>query len=144
MGFNSEDSYNLNRAAELFGCTSIDTGHKNEMLTVFTVAKDNYPDEAATILSQAMMSAARFDQDVTVWIDVQLPYIPTFVSEAINKCMAFGMRLVLTNGAACSHAPGEPISDVLLDAIQKASVSRRVWHPIEKKLVAGIKESRLN
>jgi hypothetical protein len=106
MGFNSEDSYNLNRAAELFGCTSIDTGHKNEMLTVFTVAEENYGDEAATTLSQAMMSAARFDQDVTVWIDVQLPYIPTFVSDAINKCLAFGMRLVLTNGAACSHAPG--------------------------------------
>jgi len=142
MGFNSEDSNNLNRAA-MFGCTNVDTGHKNEMLTVFTVAKDDYGDDAATVLSQAMMSAARFDQDVTVWIDVQLPYIPTFVSDAINMCLAFGMRLVLTNGAACSHAPGEPLSEGLLNAIEKASVSRKVWHPIEKKLVPGIKESRL-
>lgn len=143
MGYNNDDAYNLNRASNMFGSIGINTGHDVQMLTVFPITKAYYGTDVVTVLSSAMMSATRFDQDVTVWIDVQLPYIPTFVSDAITACSGFPMRLVVTNGAACSHAPGEPLSEGMLDAIRAVSDSRDVWHPVEERLVPGVRHSSL-
>jgi hypothetical protein len=139
MGYNSEDSYNLNRASAMFGSKGMTTGHNGQMLIVFPISKDDYGDDGVTVLSKAMMSAVRFDEDVTVWINVQLSYIPTFVSEAIIACSGFSMRLVVTDGSACSHAPGAPLAQGLQAAIENVSDSREVWHPIERKLVPSIK-----
>lgn len=139
MGYNQEDAYNLNRAKETFGMQGIDTDLPDEMLTRFPITAADYGQEAADLLTQALMSATRFDESMNLWIDVQQPHIPGFVSEAIVNCRGFGLRLVLTHGDACSHSPGARLSTPLIDAIAQASASRQLWHPVAKRMVPSIK-----
>jgi hypothetical protein len=141
MGYNQQDANNLNRAQAMFGSTGVKTGQNSEMLTVFPITAPAYGNDATDVLAQALMSATRFSEDMTVWIDVRLSHIPEFVGAAIAACVGFGLRLVVTHGAACSHPPGEPLSAPLLEAIARASVTRQVWHPVAQHLVPSIKHA---
>jgi len=144
MGYNNQDAYNLNRAQEMFGSTGLETGLDDEMLMLFPITSSQHDKDAADVLTNALMSATRFDAGMNLWIDVQLPHIPEFVGAAIEGCRAFGMRLVLTHGTACSHPPGEPLARPLVEAIARASVSRKVWHPIAKRLVPSTRRAIAN
>jgi cell wall assembly regulator SMI1 len=139
MGYNQEDAYNLNRAKETFGMQGMDTDLPDEMLSHFPITAAEYGQDAADLLTQALMSATRFDESMNLWIDVQQAHIPSFVSEAIVNCRGFGLRLVVTHGEASSHAPGAQLSTSLIDAIAQASATRQVWHPVAKRLVPSIK-----
>lgn len=139
MGFNQQDANNLNRSKEMFGSIGMETGLPDEMVTLFPIKAAEYPENAADVLRDALMSAMRFDQSMNLWIDVQLPHIPGFVAEAIVDCSGTGLRLVLTHEGASSHAPGEPLSAALVEAIARASESRQVWHPLAKRMVNSIK-----
>lgn len=139
MGYNHQDSYNLNRAQKMFGSTGMETGLLDEMLTLFPITAAEYGEDAAKVLTEALMSATRFDESMNLWIDVRLPYIPEFVGAAIEGCRGFGLRLVVTHDGACSHPPGAALADALVETIARASASRRVWHPIAKQLVPSIR-----
>lgn len=139
MGYNSQDAYNLNRAQKMFGSTGMGIGLPDEMLMLFPITTAEHDEDAASALTEALMSATRFEEGMNLWIDVRLPYIPEFVSAAIESCCGFGLRLVVTHDGACSHPPGAALSGALIEQIARASVSRQVWHPIAKRLVPSIK-----
>jgi hypothetical protein len=91
----------------MFGSTGLETGLDGEMLMPFPITTPQHAKDAAEVLGDTLMSATRFDAGMNLWIDVQLPHIPEFVSTAIEGCRAFGMRLVLTRPCAtgCRFAP---------------------------------------
>lgn len=139
MGYSQQDAHNLNRSQDMFGSIGMETGQPGQMLTLFPIASASYADDAAEVLSEALMSATRLDQDMNVWIDVRQPHIPEFVGKAIANCSGFGLRLVLTHNSACSHAPGEPLSAALVNAIACASDTAQVWHPLARRMVGSIR-----
>ena len=143
MSFTRQDADNLNRSREMFGSIGVETDQHDELITLFPITATTYPVDAVDVLREGLMSAMRFDEGMHVWIDVRQPSIPAFVAAAIEGCQGFGLRLVLTHGAACSHPPGEALPTGLLETIARASDSRQVWHPIAKRRVRSIKRAVL-
>lgn len=141
MGFNATDAFSLNQARDKhFSPIGIDVEDPQHFMLRITVGKVVTIDRPAEILSNAMMSAMRaynHSDSTTVWLDVTGDQIPAFVTEAIERCVGFGLGLVVTHGQSCSHLPGLELPGSLLSALDRAQRGGRVWHPVAGRLVGS-------
>lgn len=95
-------------------------------------------EEPAKKLATAMQDAARSHGDgfqTTVWLDVTGPSVPMFVSDAIERCAGFGLGLIVTHGECCSHQPGFPLPERVMENLERCQRHGFVWHPVADQLV---------
>ncbi|MEJ7804350.1 MAG: hypothetical protein WKG03_00295 [Telluria sp.] len=132
MGFNQNDADALNNAQQYFAPVGINTGDPNFGLMHFKITTSELPATAPMILTLALEAATRFDQNMSIWLDVTTNNFPDFVTQALRNCTGFGLKVVITWKNQSSHAPGSPMDESVLDAIRHAQLMEPVWHPLAK------------
>jgi hypothetical protein len=136
MGFNAQDSYNLNQAKNVG--ISIQYEHFQDCDVIRMTLSSATDMSKISILSEAIMSVSRSMNDgysTTVWLEVQFPRVPEGVYDAVKSCIGFGVGLIITCSGKSTHLPGELLETSLVEAVQAATRDGRVWHPFIQKLV---------
>ena len=139
MGFNSQDSAALQRARNNhFQPVVVDVSNNQCSVVRFEVGNVVGIDNPGQTLANALMAAERFfnqGSSTTVWLDVTSVELPVFVIDAVERCAGFGLGLIVTQGARCTHPPGELLPEALRIPVSKATRSGQVWHPLAQALV---------
>lgn len=138
MSFNDTDISNWTRVVEIFGAIEIEIDDDSERVVFIPIRANVFDRNIAVILAEGMRSITRIDENVNIWIDVQGDEIPPYVEEAIRLCGGSALKVVLTHDNASSHAPGELLSEALVELISKSAAPGFVWHPFAKKLVPSL------
>lgn len=148
MGFNARDAAALNAVADMFDPKvwndALDRNFPVFRLTIGTAgsAAAISTGRAAELLYAAIDAANRFEQNVTVWIEVTVRGMPLFVAEALDRLAGYGAGIVVTQtsptGILCSHPPGGRLPQEFLERLAKASRSGDVWHPHAQEPVEGL------
>jgi len=138
MGFNNDDADALNQAREFFPIMLVETGDLNHKLTHIQVEREIYSTEATMLLTRAFEAAARFDQDMSLWIEVKTDRFPAQVTQAFSNCTGFGLKAIVTWKGASSHPPGMPLDEEVLEAVRNAQQRGAVWHPIAREPVSAL------
>ena len=148
MGFNATDAAVLNAAAGIFDLKLwVDAPSPDFPVVRMTIdapatAAAVASSRPAGLLADAVDAADRLDQNVTVWIEVTQPDMPSFVAEAFDKLTGYGAGIVVTLatpvGVLCSHPPSGPLPREFLERLAKASRAGEVWHPHVQEPVPGI------
>ncbi|WP_282287713.1 hypothetical protein [Pseudomonas sp. PS02302] len=90
---------------------------------------------AGECLSQAIEAVTRIHAGARLWVQVDGDVMPEFVREAVADLEGFGTRMVVTQGNACSHAPGPLLDPMICKAVIEANEGTQVWHPFADKPV---------
>lgn len=93
---------------------------------------------AGLCLSAAIEAQTRKDGEAALWLRVEGEVFPHYVLEAIEDLRGFGTRMVVTQGSACSHAPGPRLDASVCAAVAEANTGAVVWHPIAEMPVFGV------
>lgn len=93
---------------------------------------------AGLCLSAAIEAQTRKDGDAALWLRVDGEVFPHYVLEAIQDLRGFGTRMVVTQGSACSHAPGPRLDAAVCAAVAEANIGAVVWHPLAEMPVFGV------
>lgn len=62
-------------------------------------------------------------------------HLPVFVGEAVDRCVGFGVGLIVTHQGASTHRPGALLPDKLRRSVGAACRGGWIWHPMAKQLV---------
>jgi hypothetical protein len=138
MGFSHQDANALNKAR---ACGFNNALHR--------VPDDNWPmmrieciaaptcNNPAEVLQDAVASAHRSTEKLTVWLDVTAPSMPQYVLDAIRKLYAFGAGIVVTHNGECSHGSNAGLVDPTFQALIKGANQSgpRLWHPLHQEYV---------
>lgn len=90
----------------------------------------------AHCLARAVEAVTRFDGDNRLWLRIQGDVLPAFVYEAVTDYLvSFGTRMAVTQGNACSHAPGPRLDPAFSQEVLRANNGVPVWHPFAKQWV---------
>jgi hypothetical protein len=91
----------------------------------------------AEVLQDAVASAHRSTEKLTVWLDVTAPSMPQYVLDAIRKLYAFGAGIVVTHNGECSHGSNAGLVDPTFQALIKGANQSgpRLWHPLHQEYV---------
>lgn len=91
----------------------------------------------AHCLARAVEAVTRFDGDNRLWLRIQGHVLPEFVYEAVTGYLAsLGTRMAVTQGNACSHAPGLQLDPAFCKEVLRANDGHQVWHPFASKWVS--------
>lgn len=90
---------------------------------------------AGECLSQAIEAVTRIHTRSRLWVQVDGDVMPEFVREAVADLEGFGTRMVVTQGEACSHAPGTRLDPMICQAVVQANEGGHVWHPFADEAV---------
>lgn len=162
MGYDSTDTKALQTAAE-HGITIVDRRSirfASGVQDFFTMdcpsqlaldepqASDSHeavPQTASSAISPAGKCLARAIEAVTriyagsrLWVRVDGDVLPEYVREAVANLAGFGTRMVVTQGDACSHAPGPRLDPLICQAVVTANEGGQVWHPFADKAVFNL------
>jgi hypothetical protein len=94
-----------------------------------------------TDLAEVIQEGERFfqsGQETTVWLCIEdASFIPAVVLRALDLCRAYGVGLFVSQGAKCTHAPGQPIDARVTAAVKLAHRGGAIYHPIAGMRVQG-------
>lgn len=152
MAFAPRDSKAL-QDASMVGIRVIEEKYKGtgkERLLTYTMVCPSYlklesgekerggRSHAGLCLSAAIEAQTRKDGDAALWLRVDGEVFPHYVLEAIQDLRGFGTRMVVTQGDACSHAPGPRLDAAVCAAVAEANIGAVVWHPLAEIPVFGV------
>jgi len=93
---------------------------------------------AGECLSQAIEAVTRIHAGARLWVQVDGDVMPEFVREAVADLEGFGTRMVVTQGEACSHAPGPRLDPMICQGVVDANEGGYVWHPFADEAVVNV------
>lgn len=94
------------------------------------------PQNAHIFLANGIEEAERmWGNKTTVWIEIDGPEVPKFVEDAIDRCLAFGVRIFLSDKhGTVSHGSLKKFSPALIKKIDAAGRGPR-WSNLENDFV---------
>lgn len=121
-----------------FTSLGMNKGGQQHFVMKITVDSEVKTEEPAQDLATTMQDAARAHGDgfqTTVWLDVTGLTMPMFVPDAIERCAGFGLGLIVTHAQCCSHQPGFPLPERVMEHLERCQRHGFVWHPSIDQLV---------
>jgi len=138
LSFTDKDIANWTRIVEIFGAIEVEIDDDTQRVVLVPVSVNVFERNLGQILADGIRSITRIDEDVHVWVDVQVDDIPAYVEDAIRLCGGCALRIILTHEDASSHPPGESLSPGLVEMLRQAAAPGFVWHPFAKKMVSSL------
>lgn len=134
---NPDDTKILNEAGEAgFPAKFIDTHDSQHACALIVCGPSPASQTPHLTLARIIEAFDRFDEGVTVWLDVRgSDDIPAYVDRAIDAIANFGAAIIVSCNNRFSHGPGALLDEDFCTRVAKGNRQGLLWHPGAKETV---------